>query len=256
MGIKRSENHLFRLITPFFVGVCGLYCLLFPASPAEADNPKTGPRPGGFSQLDFDRPSTSATTSPPRPASDHETQVILEGTKSNPTPTKNAATPAATPAVKGVTTVKDAKVQEFPWVKPNDGQGHFLIPRLRGPQGDAGHETTISTEARWEKQNGACDVSRADLLCQKAKALKELLFRFSGDPDFYSRQCQQACEDTSNQAYLTAFRVKDLRGQSYEILQTGDKCRYQFAATGSRVPWLTLEGESGTCKCLPKGCAD
>ena len=158
--------------------------------------------------------------------------------------------------VKGTVNLKDVKVQEFDWVKPSDGQGHFLIPRLRGPKGDVGHETTISTEAKWNKQNGACEVNRVDLLCEKARSLKELLFRFSGDPDFYVRQCQQVCDDPSMQAMLTAFRVKDRRGQSFDILMVGDKCRYSLGATPGRVPWLAMEGEGGSCKCLPRGCAD
>lgn len=224
-------------------GACGL----FSVSSAWADNPKGG---GGLSQLEFDRPPV---ITPPKGngPSEQDIRVILESEK----PEKLEKT-AATPVPSASAAPGSGKLQKFDWIKPADGQGNYLTPRLRGPQADPQHPSTITTEVKWGKQNGSCEVTRSDLLCDRARSLRELIFRFSGDPDFFSRQCQQVCSDPTMQPVLTAFKVKDRRGQGYDVLQAGDKCRYQLSSTGQRVPWLAMEGEAGTCMCLPKGCTE
>ncbi len=226
---------------------------------ASAENSK-----GGFSQLEFDRPPGEGEAGgKAKDPDDNALRTILD--EEPPAPKFADRVPAATPIIPldpskplpgtPVAVRGEFKVLKYDWSKPLDGQGHFLTPRLRGPAVDASNERAISSEVRWEKQNGICDVSRPDLLCQKAKALKEIMYRFSGDADFHGRQCDQKCDDPSTEPVLTAFRVKDKKGQSYDIIQAGEKCRYQIVAKPGRVPWLVMEGEAGTCSCLPKGCA-
>lgn len=147
------------------------------------------------------------------------------------------------------------KVTRYEWEKMPDAEPHYLTPKLRGPTTDGGSEFLITTAGSWTKGKKGCqEIEDAEQLCRKAKALKELFNRFSGDDDFYNSNCVAPCELPNATAVLTGFVVVDTRRGDFKVLEKGTSCQYQLKASAPENRWVALEGKRGVCSCLPASC--
>lgn len=147
------------------------------------------------------------------------------------------------------------KVTRYEWERMPDAESHFLTPKLRGPTTDQGNEHLITTFGSWTKGKKGCqEIEDAGELCKKAKALKELFNRFSGDDDFYNSHCIAPCELPDATAVLTGFVVIDTRRGDFKVLEKGMSCQYQLKASAPENRWVALEGKRGVCSCLPTSC--
>ncbi len=248
------------------------FSLLFSAATAFADG-----KAKGMSQLDFDRPAP-VSAAPRNPTGDQINQILAEEAEakaqSEKAPTKAAAVnPAGQSAGKSAgkekadTTVRAsldlppaAKAAtasiKFDWEKPAEGTSHYLVPRLKGPSVDGDNDQLITTSASWRRTSAlACqDIVDGEALCNKAKALKEVMKRFSGSDEFFDTQCPQGCPSEEQVAVLTAFAVKTVPEGEFRMHEKDKICRYQIKANSDPARWQMLQGERGVCSCLPKSC--
>jgi hypothetical protein len=97
-------------------------------------------------------------------------------------------------------------------------------------------------------------LSDKQAICKKAKALKELMSRFSGSSDFIEAQCQQSCPSPGDVSVLVGFAVKNVAGGAFKMIEEGKACHYQISSESNPPKWQLLEGERGTCQCLPRSC--
>lgn len=213
-----------------------------------------GQRSKGMSQLDFDRPTPELVVK--KPAADPIKEILSSPTASSAklgSPDSSARASLATPPAVPVAPPAPTK---FDWVKPSEGQSHMLIPRLKGPFADIKAKNTITTNMKWNKQGAACqDVTDAKSICGKSKALRELMSRFSGSDDFIDAQCTAfKCANPAEHAVLIGFAVKNVAGGAFKMIEEGKACRYQISSESTPPKWQLLEGERGTCQCVPATC--
>lgn len=243
---------------------------------------------GKLSQLDFD---TDAKSPPPPEVkaepSEAEIRALLEGADAPPAakappqpgspagpqrdpeappagalvPQPTAAPlvvpsdgPTAAPSKAGGTSVP-LVVTRYEWERLPDAEPHYLVPRLRGPSADKKAPSYITTQMMWTRGKKGCgEVEEPEQLCRKAKALKELFERFSGNNDFYNSHCVAPCDDERTTAVLTGFVVVDTRRGDFKVLEKGSTCQYQLQASQPENKWVALEGKRGVCTCLPTTC--
>ncbi len=218
-----------------------------------------------MSQLDFDK-RPEAMAKPSNPTKDQITEILdapsVQETaasavkkpaaaatemKENATARASLATP---PALK-----PNGEPVNFDWVKPQEGSAHFLIPRLKGPFVDPTDKKLISSTATWKRGKAGCaDVHSEEQVCGKAKALKDLMSKFTGSDDFFQSQCPQSCLHTTEVAVLSGFAVKKVPDGDYKMSETNGRCRYEIQSHAEPAHWQMLEGERGVCSCVPKTC--
>lgn len=138
----------------------------------------------------------------------------------------------------------------YSWQKPLDLAASYLRPALTGVDTDKNNPNSVQSSLSW---NGSDAQSNATS-CARAKAIKEVLNRYSGSDDFAAAQCTESCAKKGEKAVLTAFEVKEVNGVSSSIVQSGSNSQFKIAANGNIAAWPILEGASGYCSCLPTSC--
>lgn len=215
----------------------------------------------GFSQLDFDRPGQAVASR--APSSDQIKEILADPAPETqkapaaiaPDATSRARLADPKPKTEAKVAVKGALLTKFDWVKPEEGDSHYLVPRLKGPDVDD-RGLTITTHASWKKDGAACqDVTTAASVCAKAKALKELMQRFSGSDDFFAAQCNQSCPNPGERPVLVGFAVAKVPEGDFRMAEEGKVCRYQIVSNVEPPKWQMLQGERGTCQCLSAECS-
>ncbi len=133
----------------------------------------------------------------------------------------------------------------------------LLAPSLKGPLADSENVSLISSARRWTHTgNTSCVEPKSHVsLRGKAAALKEVLFRFSGNDDFYlalnQGVCAKRCEAPTHESLVTGFSVADAKGGDFKIQEEGLSCSYQLSKPETN-PWLLLEGDKVVCSCIKK----
>lgn len=130
---------------------------------------------------------------------------------------------------------------------------HNLTPRLKGPFIDKGENSLITSKYRWNKLAGSCGhpKERAEVL-NKAGAIKEILFRFSGNNEAHDALVEQHCSTdcaSSQEAKLVGLAVESARGGEFRIAQDTTSCTYQLSKEGESE-WKKLEVSKIVCGCF------
>lgn len=205
-----------------------------------------------LSQLDFD----AVVTAKAQPQAAELSEIFDNQAEKTQAAVDDSATRASlspNPAVVAPIEVEpETQVHEtgYSWHKPLDLAASYLRPALIGVDTDKNDPNSIQSSLSW---NGSDAQSNATS-CARAKAIKEVLNRYSGSDDFAAAQCTESCVKKGETAVLTAFEVKEVNGVSSSTVQSGPDSHFKIAANGNIAAWPILEGASGYCSCLPTSC--
>ena len=131
----------------------------------------------------------------------------------------------------------------------------LLVPSAKGVEANPGQEHVITSAMSWRPMfSNSCQLMRgAPHACDQARALREVLRRFTGSDDFYDTQCEASCVRPSQMAVLKSIKFTDERVISLEAKMSQTMCRYELA----RAPagrWLTRQIKSHECVCVERAC--
>jgi hypothetical protein len=200
-----------------------------------------------FSQLDFDA-FISAPKSPAiveildKSGSDSKKSAVSDQTARASLSTKSPALIDLGPEK------KEVYETGYSWTKPLDLTVRYLRPAITGVENDKDRTNSVKSSATWNQTQSVASS------CDRAKAIKEVLNRYSGSDDFAAAQCTDSCANKGEKAALTSFEVKEVNGVSSSVVQSGSNSQYQIAAKTDIAAWPILEGASGYCSCLPTSC--
>jgi len=167
--------------------------------------------------------------------------------------------PVSTLNLKSVTVESKPKVETPSAVrarlKPALGE-QFRSSRLIVPQLTKALQSNsrLTTESRWSPTLGGSCTEKLSLasLCQKAKTLKELLARYTGDNHFYDGECSETCAPGRRLA-LHSLTISSARGGDFTISSDEKGCFYQLEKELEQS-WVVLEAADTGCACLPNAC--
>lgn len=131
----------------------------------------------------------------------------------------------------------------------------YLTPSFQGIGTDRKNSSRITSKKGWRRGRGGKCTNPVSLreVCNKVKALHEVLYRFSGNNDFFEKQCPQRCTGRNEVAVLTDFELADESKAKLTIFRKRGICRYQLSKEKEQS-WLMLEIDKPTCLCLPDSC--
>lgn len=134
---------------------------------------------------------------------------------------------------------------------------NLLIPRLKGLSSDSGQDWAITSEKRWfPEQKGGCQKPvRDEKLCQKSRALKEIVVRFSGNDDFYRDQCHKKCAEKDHVSLMTGFLLTNPQDLQLEVIEDGLQCRFRLKKNPDKS-WLVGKTKEVACECLSIHCLE
>lgn len=135
-----------------------------------------------------------------------------------------------------------------------EGEESFIPPQLIGPQADMNNNKMITSQENWIPQSKSCiEFSRAEDVCSYARALREVLARFSGEGNFYEGRCPNTCE-AGQVAVVSDLKLTEDSNVELQTLATGRECRVSMKLQGPR--WLLIKAKSLECSCVPLACAN
>ena len=192
----------------------GLVTVILGLSVAEAE-------PRRLSQIDFDRPSAELRI-----------PVLSD---SNPSRASRAR-------------LDDPEALKAP-------QG-LLIPMLKGVQTDVKNDSAITSSSSWAAQTGTyCELMKGDTEeCNSARALRDVLRRFTGGDEFFNSQCQATCRSASDIAVLKDLTF-DAGPTKLRKVLSGNSSYIQITKPLSS-PWKVGQVIRPDCTCVPKSCLD
>ena len=225
-----------------------------------------------LTQLDFDTPKST-----PTPAPTSSLPQYLLGTKApigdakRPPPTSTpvqVGNKAASKASAGGQTVAVEEPKQTGEEKAATGIAIVLVdapqlgsaarsvmPREQGPFSDRDSKMQLTSASSWEKPKekecGEPVTERGFYL--KAKALKEILYRFSGTDTFYDNLNDALCAPlcaSGERPWVSGFAAAPTAGGAFNIDLKADRCRYVLKRTEEH--WKALEGQKVVCNCLPE----
>lgn len=135
-----------------------------------------------------------------------------------------------------------------------EGDESFIPPQLIGPQADLNNKKAITSQENWIPQSKSClEFSRPEDVCAYARALREVLARFSGEGNFYEGRCPSFCE-AGEVAVVSNLLLTDDSNVELQNVATGRECRVSMKLQGPR--WLLIKAKSLECSCVPQACAN
>ena len=218
----------------------------------------SAPSAAQLSQLDFDEPAKKASGTP-------EATPVSSATPF-PVPTSTLIpTPAASPAAKQET----SELIEMSAGSENIGALDILLPgegndsptltipvRHPIPISNKGDLVTITSSQTWPVSADAkcLEVSDKDSLLKKEKALKEILYRFTGSDIYHEKLhrqfCVTSCENPKERAFITGMLVQSDRGGTFGIEEQNEACVYKLAKP-LEAKWQIFTVTKVICHCLP-----
>lgn len=213
------------------------------ATPVQADIGSQG----RLSQIDFDE--NYIATQP----AEAEPQAAPSKTKSKTTRKSNVTPPKSNAVSPKKGNPSRAMLSETPTERILTEK--LITPRLRGPFTDEGAPHRIRSTSKWKPQKrGICAQAADDTqMCSKAKALREVLYRFSGNNDFFESQCSQSCGDADAIAVPQGLNLEDTNGGSFKFITDAGSCQYQLERNKAGK-WLVIKPSRVSCVCVPKSC--
>lgn len=135
-----------------------------------------------------------------------------------------------------------------------EGEESFIPPQLIGPQADINNKAVITSQENWIPQSKSCiEFSRAEDVCAYARALREVLARFSGEGNFYEGRCPNFCE-AGQVAIVSDLKLTDDSNVDLQTIASGRECRVSMKLHGPR--WLLIKAKTLECSCVPQACAN
>ena len=131
----------------------------------------------------------------------------------------------------------------------------IIVPRLRGPFTERGDAKRIKSALSWKPQKkNSCGIAlNADELCQKSRALKETLYRFSGNHDFFDSQCDEACSGAEEISVPQGLNIPDSGEANFRFVSDGGACHYELNRKNDGS-WQVMTPTKVSCVCLSKSC--
>jgi hypothetical protein len=132
----------------------------------------------------------------------------------------------------------------------------IVLPRFEGPFNDPNNDKAITSRTAWnQSSDGSCARFEDSLQVEdKSKAIKEILFRFTGTDDYYSSVkndvCRSRCAGESETPVLSGVSFASSAGTSFRIEELGGRCVYRLESP-SADDWDILEVKRVVCSCLP-----
>lgn len=140
--------------------------------------------------------------------------------------------------------------QEYQLEEPKS----FLTPRIKGPATDSKNDLYITSVIGWPFTKGAfCQIpDTKENFCNKTKALKEVLNRFSGSDDFFETVCAEHFCPNGESPTLTKLEFPKA-ATSLDITIIENECKYSLQK-GAIRNWMLVRAQTATCSCLPADC--
>lgn len=129
----------------------------------------------------------------------------------------------------------------------------LLIPNISGPHTDRENKNRIRTETSWIKSQKETCSNPVDSVAfeKKVEALKELLFKFTGDDYYYVALNQTLCDEGSALTGLSVVGVTDIDKQtksgSFKFKQQGDTCQYELTKNAGSKSWQAMAVLTASC---------
>jgi hypothetical protein len=254
MKIKQLAHFNGALVFPYFCLLTGLILVNIGLySPAAAQDKRRG-----LSQLEFDiemRRSRARGTQLNTANMDKdeakaalELRALMEGKTPDQVITGDSEAGAArAPGAVLITGVKTTNLVL-------EEEQRFIPPRLKGPFVDEMNASSITSKQSWAPLGKSClELSSTAELCGRAKALKEVLNRYSGSDDFYDFQCKNECSQKADIARLVDLTLPEITPAVLRTVAIDKQCHLRIQNLSDQR-WLLLTAASGTCACLPKDC--
>ncbi len=147
-----------------------------------------------------------------------------------------------------------ARLKPVSW--PKDVVGNqFITPSLKGVISDDKQrfQSWVTSKNSWKKKPGkSCGepLNEAEMV-SKSLAIREVLFRFSGNDEFASGQCQAECKTEGYSHQLAGVSFNNLKGGSFKFVDEKGECRYRLARHPKKK-WQVLQPTRVSCVCLPQ----
>lgn len=146
-----------------------------------------------------------------------------------------------------------ARLKPVSWPQGVVGN-HFITPSLKGVLTDdqKGYQHWVTSKHAWKKQaKKSCGepLNEAEALV-KSEAVREVLFRFSGNEEFASSQCSGKCEREGYEHTLTGVSFNNLKGGTFKFVESKNECRYRLTKHSGKK-WEVLQPTRVSCACLP-----
>ncbi|MCB0322141.1 MAG: hypothetical protein KDD69_01175 [Bdellovibrionales bacterium] len=219
-----------------------------------------------LSQLEFDKPRAAVGKQVTAPVATARQEVINSILADSPTeksvsrarlaPSAPEQPKSAPKEVAGTAPANDRKQRTFEVqfdAENGDAaqrQKRTIVPRLKGPFIDRGDDGAITSRYSWKREGNCGNPKNERDLKNKANALKEVLFRFSGRDDFYdaitAEHCAAGCG--AQQAAVVGFAVQSSQGGEFKIAEQAGECRYSLTRP-AEGQWKLLEASKIVCLC-------
>jgi len=140
------------------------------------------------------------------------------------------------------------------WERDIPAEEAQIIPALKKAEPN-NSVSALTSEGNWKPLKGASCGEPANLaaLCDKSKALKEVLNRYTGSNDFFDIQCPFTCSKKSEVATLAGLRISGTEAVEFKMQSSAGQCEYQLSK-GVSDKWTLLKASRATCVCLLESC--
>lgn len=131
-----------------------------------------------------------------------------------------------------------------------------IAPKLHdGPKTDPSDPDKITSLVKWQRAGSDTCRTPGDErnYCLKAAGLREVIYRFSGNNDFYDSHCHRTCDKPGYKAVINTIKLDSQRGEEFRVLDPLKDCAFMFSKVAGRR-WMFLTVAEIECVCLPANC--
>jgi len=159
-----------------------------------------------------------------------------------------------TPSLESFEVIEGKKIS----LPKDDAEGAeyaFFSPRVKGPRTDVKNPDSITSRTAWSTPEGmkCSEIESAVRLGVKARAVREILRRYTGSNDYYdalnSKICSPYCEENKAKSILSGIEIVNLRGGAFRIEDDDGSCRYKLTRREDRH-WSIYRAKKVVCHCL------
>ena len=139
-------------------------------------------------------------------------------------------------------------------LKPQDGSAQ-IPPRLKGPFVDESNDSAITSRQSWAlpKNKDCGSVADEKSYIEKSIALKEMLYRFSGNTDYLdlaaSNVCAKHCQEGFHIATPSDLRIEQGGSATFSVAVIGNACHYILEKQKEK-PWKLIKAVGLVCNCF------
>ncbi|MBL7662548.1 hypothetical protein JNK13_07340 [bacterium] len=135
------------------------------------------------------------------------------------------------------------------------GSPNYITANLKGQNHDTNNPTQLSSTRKWRSQGPDCaNPKDTEDLCSKARALGEILRRFSGRLDFLALIPAEPCANATDMRALTEIEIDKNAPILIAALNHDGQCSYRLQSKSQINKLLSFKVDSVQTTCLPASC--